>query len=109
MSSLKEATGEFFGVLGVGENFHPLGRLIEPFLPDFRMVNVATGEEKEAEFWGLVEGLGGEAFGKETLVNVRVDFLGSNFSIERVGGSREVGLIDRLPGKVGVAGVGGDS
>ena len=108
LGAFKEAANEVFRALGVGENFYVIGRLREPFLPDFRVVNVAAGEEEESEFWGLVEDLGGEAFGEKVFVNVRMDFLRADFTVEGVGGSGKVGFVDRLPGEVGVAGVGGD-
>ena len=108
LGAFKETADEVFRALGMGEDYHVIGRLIEPFLPDFGMVNVATGQEKESEFWGRVEDLRGEAFGEEVFVNVRMNFLRADFSVKGVGGSGEVGFVDRLPGEVGVAGVGGD-
>ena len=108
LGAFKEAADEVLRALGMGEDSHVIGRLIEPFLPDFGVVNVATGEEEETEFGGLIEGLRGEAFGEKVLVNVRMNFLCSDFSVEGVGSSGKVGFVDRLPGEVWEAGVGGD-
>ena len=90
LGAFKKAAGKFFGVLGMGEDFNVIGRLIEPLLPDFGVVNVATGQEKESEFLGLVEDLRGEAFGEKVFVNVRMNFLRADFSVKGVGGSGEV-------------------